>query len=150
MTFRLYDVIENELHQDFKFELDRPQVVSGFYPYLYMKNLPLGNFTFEVYSGEVKVFSKAFTAVDIKLALDTDHDSAYVFYPVLCEPYLLLGKGTFKAIIKSSGYLPNENSHLGWIRSHKFLVNRVDYQIDDDSKFPFSLKMKVLERASEL
>lgn len=148
MTFRLYDDLQDSIENDFTFSLEEVQVVKGFYPYLYMKNAPVGVFKFEVSRGESVIFSKNFTSEDIKNALKTEDNNAYVFHPMLPSPFLLMDRGTYKAMVSVvSGYTPNENSHMGWIRLHNFPVNDIDYVPQSDSEIPFAMKIKTIQKA---
>lgn len=145
MTFRIYDPIEESVEQGFEFSLDKHYVVKGFYPYLYMKRAPAGRYVFQLYSNDSLVFEKDFNSIDIKNSLSTNEDTAYVFFPILPDPYLILGKGKFRVkIINETGSF-SENAHLGWIKVHRFPVNDINYVPAGDSYLPFAMKIKTLE-----
>lgn len=146
--FRLYDIIEQEpLVQEFNLTNEAPYVIKGFYPYLYMKNQPIGTYIFKIIKEEITIFEKYFNSADIQNSMEEAAPNAYVFFPILPEhPYLLLGRGRYKATLEYYLGTTKESSHLGWIRLHKFEVNEYEEVPEFESDIPFAMKVKVLER----
>lgn len=146
--FRLYDIIDSEpLTQDFNLNNEIPYVVKGFYPYIYVKDFPIGAYVFRVLKNGVTIFQKPFTSTTIQNYLETNKRSMFGFIPMIPDQsYLLLGKGRYTAQLYRIGGGSSENSHMGWIRIANYRVNDYASEPESEGDIPFAMKMKILER----
>jgi hypothetical protein len=145
----LVQMLNSELSQEFRLNIDKRYIIAGLYPYLYMHNAPAGTFTFSVLRGEDELISQDFTCSDIKTSLNTTDNYAHVFFPILPEDDLwVLDKGDYTAKISASGYSATSSSFLGWIREYEN-PGELDYVPESDAELPMSLRAKILRNQNE-
>lgn len=142
MSTLIVEVLETEISQPWEFYLRKPNLVVGFYPYLYIQNAPAGTFTWSIEKSGQTVFSKSFTSADLKASLATINDHLHVWFPILPVTAMILGKGSYLTRLTATGYSATSTSFIGWIRQHENVYNEMDYQPSTDLENPLSLKMK--------
>lgn len=143
MTKLLVEPLKTELEQEFSFKLEGRCLLAAVAPYLFMQNSPAGTFTFTVFKEDEEIFSKDFTSAQIKSALNTVNDHARVYYPMVPTNPVFFTKGTYRAVLSSSGYSFDFNSYLGWVREHEDLRDEMDYSPSADNHNPLSMRRKI-------
>lgn len=135
------------LSQEFTLKNETRYHVEAIIPYLYVHNVPSGTFHLKVKQGSTVVYSHDFNKSDIQASLGTVLNYFFVYYPVIPEPKLKLGSGSFTLELSATGYTYDMNSFIGWIREHESLVNKLDYVPANDLEKPYSFKLKTLKEA---
>lgn len=130
------------LEHVFKLGLSLRYPIAAFYPYLLMVNAPVGEFKFELLKAGNVLYSRLFTADDVKASLGTENDNVEVFFPIVPEYPIHLDRGLYTARLSATGYAFSFGSFIGWVQQHENLNNEMDYTPLFDTENPLALKMK--------
>jgi hypothetical protein len=134
------------LSQEITLEIQERVLIGSISPYLFMQNAPAGTFTFTLTKSGTTVFSKTFTSADIKTALNTSHNYAHVFYPIVPTSPTMIEKGVYSMSLSASGYTFLESSYLGWCRQFEDLNNEVSYNAPFVWNNPLAYRMKTYKQ----
>jgi len=150
MTTLVVDQLVDDLEQEIRFDRDKRVIIGGVYPYLLMHGSPSGNFTFELKDGSTVLLSRSFTSADIKTELNTTHNYAHIFLPVLPSAPLILKRGTYTLKLSASGYTEAFSSFIGWIKQHENLNIPIGYELESgedmiEFELPYSFRIKSLQ-----
>ena len=147
MSTLLVETLTTELSQDIAYDSDERCSIACFIPYLYFHNA-VGSFTFEVESELGVIFSKTFTASDIKASIPTSNNYAHVFYPIIPTNPVQIQKGSFTfRLIAGSGYSVTQSSFIGWIKQHEDIQNRMSYNPASDNDNTFAIRFKMYKES---
>lgn len=135
--------IKNEVSQDISVDVTRRAVVGSIAPFIVMVGAPAGTFTFGIYQGATALFEESFTSNDIKEALNTINNHAYLFYPFI--PNIRISSGIYTLKLTASGYAPTDTSFMAWGQQHEDIQNGLDYTPSGVSQNPLSYRIKILK-----
>ena len=135
--------IDPVITQSMTFKLQNRYILKSVAPFLVMVGNPPGTFTFGIYSGLIPIYEQSFTSGDLKTALETTNNNAYVYYPFLVNKRLKKGNYTLK--ITASGYSPASNSFLGWAQQHESIQNQMEYLPSNDSENSLAFRVKIIK-----
>lgn len=134
------------LEQSFRFKLEGRCLLAAIAPYLYMHNAPAGEFQFSVYKGGELVMMKLFDADEIKSSLESVHNFAHVYYPMVPTNPIFFTKGDYRAVLNATGYSYSPSSFLGWVRTHENIQDEMDYVPGDDGHNPLAMRRKIYKQ----
>ena len=143
MTTLVCQKLISSLNQEIRLANDVRYNIGSISPYLLMFGAPVGTFTLKISENSLPLCSKSFTSADIKTSLNTLHNYAHVFYPVIFDNPAFLERGTYDVTLSASGYTPSSSSFIGWIQQHEDLNNILDYESFTADKNPLALRLKV-------
>jgi len=135
--------IDPEISQSITLKLQSRYILKSIAPYLVMVGAPSGTFTFQLKSGLITLFEQSFTSAELKAALNTTNNNAYVYYPFLINKRLK--KGTYTLKITASGYSPASSSFIGWAQQHEDIQNQMEYLPSNDGENSLAFRMKIVK-----
>lgn len=134
----------NELYSSFTLNLNRRSQLAAFYPYLFIKNVPNGDF----YIGIRKTngafqYEEHFTSSDLQALLNTTDTNIRIFKPVIPLNPIFMEKGDYEIYLYSENYTFKRTSFIGWIRQHEDLNNELSFTPLNDAENPLAFRLKV-------
>ena len=143
MSQLLVETLTTELSQEINYDSDERCSIACFIPYIYFHNA-VGSFTFEIESDYGVIFSKSFTAQDIKDSIPSTANYAHVFYPIIPTNPVQIERGSFTfRLIAGAGYSVTQSSFIGWIKQHEDIQNRMSYNPASDNENTFAIRFKM-------
>jgi hypothetical protein len=89
------------------------------------------------------IFSKSFTAADIRTSLSTSDDFIHVFYPVIPTSDVYIEAGDYQLLLTKSGYTYADSNYLGWCRNFETQDYIDDQQLFKDQTNALETRFKV-------
>lgn len=134
------------LVHEFSYGLSQRVQLGGFYPYIFMKGAPAGDFyvTFRNLDGSFS-FQKHFTASDIKAVMNTTDNNVRIFLPCIPPTPIYLKKGDYQMYLEAENYIFNRGAFIGWIKQHENLNNALNYTPSNDVENPLAFRLKVFK-----
>lgn len=142
MTTLLSAILDTELEQEIRYNLNTRKQLGAIIPYLLIVNEPAGTFTVSLLKGVTTVYSRSFTSADIKAALGTTDDNAHVYYPIIPQTPVQIEKGLYKVKLSASGYTRTGSSYVAWNQQFENIQNEMDFEPVTDDENSLAIRYK--------
>ena len=142
MSTLVVETLLGELTQEITYNLEDRVHVGAFIPYLYVHGNSNAIFSFQLSSASGLIFEKNFTIQNIKDSLNTTDNYIRVFYPIIPDFPVHIGRGSYTCrIYPVSGYASGV-TFIGWIRQHENIQNLMDYIPLSDDQNSLTIRVK--------
>lgn len=142
MTTLLAAILDTELEQEIRYNLDTRKQLGAIIPYLLLVNAPAGTFTVSLLKGVTTLYSRSFTSADVMTALGTTDDNMHVFYPIIPVNPIQIEKGLYKVKLTASGYTRTGSTYIAWNQQFENIQNEMDFEPVTDDENSLAIRYK--------
>lgn len=144
MSTLLVEEVASVKREEFYLNNTKRYTLAAIYPHLYLHNLPSGSFAFSLKKSGVTIFSKEYTATEMKIAAGTALDYDHFWMPVIPDEPIQLDGGYYQLELLANNYAYSDNNFIGWCRNFE----AQDYSnvgSFNQTFFPMQIKLKIKE-----
>ena len=145
MSTLLVEELKSGLVQGFTLDNTKRYTVSGVYPHLLVYGNPAGSFIFQLKRNTTVLFSKSYSAADMKAQIPTTDSYAHLFLSVIPDGDVMIDGGDYTFVMASVGYTFSESNYIGWCRNFEEQDYKSEVYKFNDNTNAMKIKLKINE-----